>query len=629
MSNRFLHLRNRDLLARLYRLLPALSFTGLVILARLLGILAPLEWKSFDWLLRWRPDEAIDSRVTIIQITEDDIQNELGYPISDRALAALIEEIQTYSPRTIGIDIFRDLPVGEGQTQLAAVLEAKNVIGITKIEEPVVLAHPTLPEERIGFANVEIDQDGYLRRSLLASEDSEGNYRFSLTIRLAQQYLAADNFLLENGIKDPETMRFGTVEIPRFQSDTGGYVREDNGGNQTLINFRAGEDPFESVSYAQVMSGDINPQLLEDRAVLIGYTAESVKDVVSSLAIDSDKPSLIPGIVIQAHALSQILSAVYESRPFIRSLPDALEYIATLCAGALGIALALWQRKPSVHFAISLAAIAFWLFFCYLAILFGWWIPSVPVTLAFGLNTLWLYPLRQAQVQADFQIEERRRLIDWTYNTIHNGPLQTIAGMLRQWPEDQLSSDSAIAAHMKLELEALNKDLRSIYETMQQEMLATDGGLVMTGNRTVSLQLSLDALLYEIYQNTVARQRAFFEKVIQITQFEPLDEKGITAADKRELARFLEESLLNVYKHAGAVSRVSIDCLCDNGFNIIRVVDNGKGTQQDYPRAQKSNQQTAYGTKQAKRLAGRLGGQFKLEAIRPYGSCCELKWPIR
>lgn len=634
MKNRFFHMRNRSFLSKPYQWLPILSLTGLVILTRLLGLLSPLEWNTFDWFLRWRPSETTDSRITIIEITENDIQQELSYPISDGSLAALLNAIQLYEPRAVGLDIFRDFPVGEGQDQLAAALAADNVIGINKIDGHVVYPHPALPESRVGFADAILDEDGYLRRSLLASEDSEGNYRFSLTIRLAEQYLSKDNLLLENGIQDPETMRFGTTEIPRFQPNTGAYVRADNGGNQALINFRAGADPFERISYSQIMSGNADPGLIKDRAILIGYTAQSVKDIVSSLAIDSENPSLVPGIVIQAHALSQILGAVYEGRPFIRSLPNAAEYIAMLGAGMLGIALSLWQRQPSLHFAISLGASIAWIFICYALLLASWWLPCVPVLMAFGFNVLWLYPLRQAQTQIEAQIEERRSLIDWTYSTIHNGPLQIVAGMLRQWP----SEETRPANEMRLELETLNKELRDIYETMQQEMLATGGALVMIGQRTVSLQLSLDALLYEIYQNTVARQRSFFEKVIQITQFEPMGEKGMTIELKREIARFLEEALLNVCKHAGAVSRVSIDCLCEREFNVVRVVDNGQGLQSSsqsssqpssQPSKKKVSQQSAYGTRQAKRLARQLGGSFTLENVQPHGSCCELKWPIR
>lgn len=165
-------------------LLPGLSITGFVILARLLGLFQPIEWKAFDTALRWRPAEEIDSRITVVTLTEKDIQETLGYPISDQDLATLVGKLQTYNPRVIGIDIFRDQPVREGfETLESELASADNVIGIDAMEAPTVPPPPMLPESQIGFADAIVDNDGRLRRSLLANADEDGNYRFSLTDR--------------------------------------------------------------------------------------------------------------------------------------------------------------------------------------------------------------------------------------------------------------------------------------------------------------------------------------------------------------------------------------------------------------------------------------------------------------
>jgi len=64
--------------AFLKKLLPGLSITGLVILLRLLGGLQTLEWQALDFGLRQRPAEKTDERITIVALTEEDIQTELG-----------------------------------------------------------------------------------------------------------------------------------------------------------------------------------------------------------------------------------------------------------------------------------------------------------------------------------------------------------------------------------------------------------------------------------------------------------------------------------------------------------------------------------------------------------------------
>lgn len=601
-------------------LLPGLSITGFVILARLLGALQPLEWKALDISLRWRPAEVTDSRVTVVAITEKDIQTTLGHPIADGDLAALIDKLQTYSPRAIGIDIFRDRPVRAGYEDLKSTLSAAdNAIGIYTIESPVIAPAPMLSDHQIGFADASVDNDGGLRRSLLANADEAGNYHFSLTLQLAQTYLDADSIALENGIRDPETMRFGETEIPRFQPSTGGYVRTDNGGNQALINFRAGPQPFAQVSYAEVMSGQVSPDLLQNRALLIGYTAESVKDYENSGVIANSNPSAIPGIVIQAHALSQILSAVYDDRSFIQTLPNPIEYLLIIGTGLLGISLAYWQRKPGLHLLLVAAASAVWLLFIYAIAIASWWLPLVPTLTVFLLNAIALYPFYQAQSQLQSQIKEQDKLIDQTYTTIHNGPLQIIARMLSTWPDGQPAE-----AEMRSRLQELNHELRGIREVLQKEMRSPSEKLAMMGDQIVDLQMPLHMVLYETYSNTLSRYRSFFEPMAKIRSFEPMADSRLTGREKRAIGRFLEEALTNVFKYAKGATRVTVTSQRTSEYNLVQIIDNGEG---ELARQQQTYE--GYGTQQANRIARQLGGKFERTVLTPKGVCCELRWPIQ
>ncbi|MEL7331491.1 MAG: CHASE2 domain-containing protein [Cyanobacteria bacterium J06560_2] len=600
-------------------LLPSLSITGLVILARLLGILQPLEWKTLDLGLRWQQPEATDPRITIVAITEEDIQNEIDYPISDADLAALVETIQTYNPRTIGIDIFRDTPIGAGYPALEKALQASNVIGVTKIHGVPVQPPPMLPEEQIGFADANLDSDGFIRRSLLADEDDFGDYRFSITTRLAEQYLAPEGVILENGIRDPETMRFGDTEIPRFQRNLGGYIRTDNGGNQALINFRAGPNPFEQISYKALMEGQVDPALINNRAVLVGYTAESVKDFVSSSAIDSDSPSLIPGVHLQAHALSQILSAYYDGRPFISALPNAIEYLLIVGSGLLGMALYRWRSRPNLQLLIFVLLLTAQLLMGYIFLTLSWWLPIIPTVAAFLLNAV-LYPAYQTRAKLRSQVEERQQLIDWTFNTIHNGPLQTLSKMLSTWPQGEPAP-----ATSRADLQQLNQELRGIYDAMQKEMLQPNKQIVMTRG-TVDLDKPLTELLQDVYGVTIERNRDFFKGILKITSFKPID-ATLTPQKKRDLCRVLEEMITNVYRHAKQPTRMTIDCLCENSENIIRVIDNGQPSPNPEPPNPELTVREGFGTKQAKKLARSLNGTFSRTALQPNGTQCELRWP--
>lgn len=98
-----------------------ISITILTVLLRLTGWLQNAEFAVFDRFTQIRPLRAIEERVVIIGIDETDIQSLGEYPISDRILAQAISKIQSYQPRSIGLDIYRDLPVEPGTKELETI----------------------------------------------------------------------------------------------------------------------------------------------------------------------------------------------------------------------------------------------------------------------------------------------------------------------------------------------------------------------------------------------------------------------------------------------------------------------------------------------------------------------------
>jgi hypothetical protein len=114
--------------------------SGLVLFAALVGIretgiLQPLELEAYDLLLRLQQDgAAVTPRVTLLAITEADIQTLGRWPLPDATLAEMITALQAYRPDAIAIDIYRDLPVPPGSEQLEAVLaEHDNVFAVEKV----------------------------------------------------------------------------------------------------------------------------------------------------------------------------------------------------------------------------------------------------------------------------------------------------------------------------------------------------------------------------------------------------------------------------------------------------------------------------------------------------------------
>ncbi|NJO64348.1 MAG: CHASE2 domain-containing protein [Richelia sp. RM2_1_2] len=115
-------------------ILPGISAIALIIFARLIGSLQFLEWTAFDTLMRLRPQETVDERILIVGIDEDDIRKANTYPIPDKEIASLLRELNTNQPAAIGLDIYRDLPVEPGHTELVNTFkDIKNLIVIEQI----------------------------------------------------------------------------------------------------------------------------------------------------------------------------------------------------------------------------------------------------------------------------------------------------------------------------------------------------------------------------------------------------------------------------------------------------------------------------------------------------------------
>ncbi len=184
--------RGQERRFRSIRLLSEAIVIAVIVLARLAGGLQTLEWAALDKALRLRPTESPDDRIVIIGIQESDIRGAGKYPIPDQTLAQLLNQLQTYQPTAIGLDIFRDLPVEPGHQALVRALQAKNIIAIEKVipDQSGYTVNPpsSVPTERLGFMDFVFDADGKLRRGLLGSSNQR-DYRFSLALRLAELYL--------------------------------------------------------------------------------------------------------------------------------------------------------------------------------------------------------------------------------------------------------------------------------------------------------------------------------------------------------------------------------------------------------------------------------------------------------
>lgn len=609
------------------RLLPGITVILLMVIFRTLGAFQQWEWNMLDRFLHWRPAEPTDERLLIVSVNEADIQEVGQYPIPDQYFADLITQLQASQPRAIGLDVFRDFPIEPGHDALSELFaNSPDVFGIEKVVSEPVSPAASLPPERIGFIDFPLDADGFVRRAYLGAFPSPGQpdvdrFRLAFPLLLAQAYLEKNGLILQEGIRNPDNMRFGDAELIRFRPNSGSYIRANASGVQIFINVRSGESPFEVVSMMDVLEGRVDDSQIRDRVVLIGITSLSHKDLVNSAAVNAENPGLFYGIEMHAHIVSQILSTVINGRPGIISLSDPLEYLWIVLWGSIGMVL-IWFISRPAWYLLVVGLIALGLTGGSLALLWfvGWWIPVMPSLIVFTLNGLVLPAFYLYDQTLRSRITERQQVIEETYDAIHNGPLQSLALLLRQ--RDSLAPETVAR------LSDLNQDLRTVYNRLQQESLPQEDQLQLGSQQVIDLRNAFHEVLYEVYTETIQRDFPGFDTLkFKVVKFDPLHEARISTSDRRAICRLLEEMICNVGKHAVNPKRLTVTCSTTETENVILVADNGKGNADTLsPNPSTTPTSGGRGTQQAQDLAHRLGGTFQ-RTFEKTGTRCELRWP--
>ncbi|WP_017715063.1 CHASE2 domain-containing protein [Kamptonema formosum] len=391
------------------------------------GLFQQLEWATLDQFFRLRPAEPADERVLIVKINESDITKMGQWPIPDAVLAELIQKLKAKQPAAIGLDIYRDLPVEPGHQQLVRVMKSSpDLIGVKKVAGEKVAPPPALSKlDRVALADLVLDADGKVRRSLISANDSTGQIALSLGARLSLMYLESKGVTLKKLDAKRKVLGLGRARFVPLTGKEWGYKNADVGGYQILLNYRGTEKRFHTVTMSEVLSNQVSPQRIRGRIVLIGSTAQSINDLFhtpynSSLMAPGE---LMAGVVIHANTISQILSAALDGRPLIRVWPQLGEWLWVVCWSLIGSWIAwafpeskfLREKATSQGTAVAAAVAAGTLLSAgYLAFLGGWWIPVISPLLALVASAIVVTNWKnQWQLQqANEQLQEYTRTLE-------------------------------------------------------------------------------------------------------------------------------------------------------------------------------------------------------------------------
>lgn len=378
----------------------SLTLTSGVLGLRHLGFLQGAELAAYDGFVQAQPDQGPDNRLLVVGIDEVDLQRLREYPISDLTLTRLIQRLNQDQPKAIGIDVVRDLPMLKGRAELLKELKYNDrVIVVCKVNSAreFGFAPPeNIPEDKVSSADLLIDPGGILRRTLLSLEppatgiviekhfcNNPNNTILSFSFNLALMYLESLN--IEASTTPSGEIKVGPVILTKFQGNMGGYRRADDSGHQLLLRYRSRERSTVQVRLTDVMNGKVSPDLIRDRIVLIGYTAPQVKDdFYTPYSSDKDDLQKMPGVVVHAQSVSQILGAVLDGQPLIWVWSPAAEMGWIFGWSLVGGILAWYFRHP-FWFGVVIAGMSGTIYGSSLLIFFwqGGWIPVVPAIATF------------------------------------------------------------------------------------------------------------------------------------------------------------------------------------------------------------------------------------------------------
>lgn len=363
-----------------------------------MGLLQTSEQLVLDHFFHLRPLEPPDSRILIVTISDEDIHKIGAWPIPDQVLAKALVNLNAQKPRVIGLDLYRDLPVEPGHQELTQTFKSMpNLLGIQfglsaqKVPPPPVLAQLN----QVADANIPEDPDKRVRRAMLTGQNGDQAY-LGLGLAAALKYLEKEKVHPISIADSPDTYQLGRAKFERLHGNDGGYTRIDDNGYQILLNFRGPASTFQTISFMDALHNRIPEKWLRDRVVLLGTTAESVKDIFLTPYSTgwTNRSEWTSGVVIHANIVSQILSAALDGRPLLHGFPGSLRWLWVLGGASIGVSATWnilqtrWINKQYSYgaamlgiFIVSggLVAIGYALF------LQGWWVPVATPILA--LNT--------------------------------------------------------------------------------------------------------------------------------------------------------------------------------------------------------------------------------------------------
>ena len=385
-------------------LVTALISVILVLGARHLTWLEAVELRLFDTVQSAVLGDEIRQDITVVLIDDDDIER-FGWPLPDRILSEAAERILSANPKVLGIDLFREEPLGDASAALDAVQVDPRVVWISRLfaqpgsgsRAPAAVSE----DNRDGFADFPIDKDGTARRALMmvaTADDLELSFAYRVAL------LAQGEIQPSASASDPAVLAFGQTDLPPIDETFGAYMSVDAAGYQVLIDFENALPVVQTISLRDVME-DTPIDVLAGKIVLIGSGSDVVKDqfrtALNAGLSPSQQTSFTFGIQLHAVVIAQFLDNYAGLKGPVTSPSQILIWIV-VCAAATGGAFVVGRARTAAA-AILGGPVMAGVILVGLTLPLQWniWFPSLPVALAWATSSLLALSMLMASARRD------------------------------------------------------------------------------------------------------------------------------------------------------------------------------------------------------------------------------------
>ena len=354
------------------------------------GLASPLdriENLALDWRFLLAGARPAPSGVVIVAVDDETLNESGGDAPTREMMARIVRTLADLHPRSIAIDVaFLNSRSAAGDAELAEALKAAPAVvaaigdfdatdasgeqaetsDLALAPKPSSILWPIdviRDAAQVGLANISTDSSGVPRYVPMIFQTPDGVVP-SFALAAASKAMGAEPVLAPDRIElagQPREMDLGYHMPLRFYGPQGSFIR---------------------VSAARVLRGNIDPEAVRGKVVVVGVTAAGAAD---AFATPFDR--VAPGAEVFATAIGNLLAGDGLARtPSTRRI-GAAEAIA-LPAGMIAL---MAMRRAAIGLTLASLVLALWLTGVFLAFVHGYWVSiaaplgsALPLTVGFA-----------------------------------------------------------------------------------------------------------------------------------------------------------------------------------------------------------------------------------------------------